>query len=187
MDHYHYSRWLTIHVGTHAAPWSLPKHLCWIYGRAFCDSEVVPQVLRTSIWPDTPDTYLPYLVFVPHILRHLQYVKRLDVVWDCYRPDRLKYYTRHCRGDGDIIRVADNTSMPGNWTSFLRVDSNKTGLFKFLSAAVHLANVPPDKILLTTNEEYVLSPSPVHLTHLQPCTQEEADYKMMLHVTDAYH
>ena len=127
------------------------------------------------------------LVFVPHILRHLQYVKRLDVVWDCYRPDSLKSYTRHCRGDGDSLRVADNTSIPGNWTSFLRVDSNKTGLFKFLSAAVYSANVPPDKILLTTNEEHVLSPSPVDLTHLQPCTQEEADYRMMLHMTDAYH
>ena len=125
------------------------------------------------------------LVFVPHVLLHLQSVNRLDVVWDCYKPDSLKSFTRQCRGNGETFRVANNTSLPRNWNSFLRMDSNKTNLYKFLSSALNSGNIPIAKVLLTTYEDHVLSPSAVDLSHLQPCTHEEADYRMMLHMMDA--
>ena len=106
------------------------------------------------------------LVFVPHVLLHLQSVNRIDVVWDCYKPDSLKSFTRQCRGNGETLRVADNTGLPRNWNSLLRTDSDKTNLYKFLSFAINSGNIPTDKVLLTTYEEHVLSSSPVDLSHL---------------------
>ena len=125
-------------------------------------------------------------VFVPHVLRQLQSVKRLDVVWDCYHPDSLKAHSRQCRGEDDTLQVADNTRLPANWSGFLRTDSNKKGLFGFLSAALNSTSVPEDKILVTTYEDQVLSPCQVDLSQLQPCTHEEDDYRMMLHMAHTY-
>ena len=125
-------------------------------------------------------------VFVPHVLRQLHSVKRLDVVWDCYHPDSLKAHSRQCRGEGDTLRVADNTRLPANWSSFLRTDSNKKGLFDFLSAALNSTSVPENKILVTAYEGQVLSPCQVDLSQLQPCTHEEADNRMMLHMAHTY-
>ena len=125
-------------------------------------------------------------VVVPHVLRQLHSVKRLDVVWDCYHPDSLEAHSRQCRGEGDTLRVADSTRLPANWSSFLRSDSNKKGLFGFLSVAINSTPVSEDKILVTTYEDKVLSPCQVHLSQLQPCTHEEADYRMMLHMVHAY-
>ena len=46
--------------------------------------------------------------------------------------------------------------------------------------------VPPGKTLLTTQEEEVLSNPPSDVSQLQPCTHEEADSRMLLHVWNAY-
>ncbi len=66
-------------------------------------------------------------VFLPYLVKHLQLADRVDVVWDVYRPDSLKAFTRQCRGTGELLRVSGTTSLPSNWKSFLRVDGNKTG------------------------------------------------------------
>lgn len=110
---------------------------------------------------------------------------RLDVIWDRYKPDSLKSYARQCRGVGQSLRVVANTTLPRNWKSFLRVDSNKAGLFKFLASAIATASVPEGKLLLTTDEERVLSNPPSELSQLHPCNHEEADYRMMLHAVHA--
>ena len=41
---------------------------------------------------------------------------------------------------------------------------------------------PNDKVVVTTCGEEVLSSSAIDLSQLQPCSHEEADYRMMLHV-----
>jgi hypothetical protein len=120
-------------------------------------------------------------VFLPHIQRELSSVKRLDIVWDTYKADSLKSYTRQSRGDGEPLRVAANTMLPPNWNTFLRVDTNKTGLFKFLAKEVVSMPTPRGKVIVTTHEEDVLSSHPLDLSDLQPCNHEEADYRMMLH------
>lgn len=105
------------------------------------------------------------------------------MVWDSYTADSLKAHTRECRGTGHHLRVSDRTHIPRNWRSFLRVDSNKTELFQFLASA---AVIPEGKILITTKGECVISSSTLDMSFLQPCTQEEADHRIMLHCAHAH-
>ncbi|KAJ8031728.1 hypothetical protein HOLleu_25018 [Holothuria leucospilota] len=65
--------------------------------------------------------------FLPYIARKLneETVMRVDVVWDTYRTDSLKGGSRLCRGTGIPLHVTEQASVPQNWSSFLRVDSNK--------------------------------------------------------------
>ena len=72
-------------------------------------------------------------VFIPHQLRD---TKRVDVVWDEYRPDSLKEGTRGKRGKGLRRKVSGDTKLPGNWNDFLRDPFNKKKLFQFLSSQV---------------------------------------------------
>ncbi|XP_014671080.1 PREDICTED: uncharacterized protein LOC106811872 [Priapulus caudatus] len=125
-------------------------------------------------------------VFIPYLLRQLQASTRLDVVWDSYTTDSLKANTRTCRGTGDPLRVLKQTRIPQNWKSFLRVDSNKTELFKFLASAIEVTSTPTGKILVSTKGESVVSTSVLDVSDLEPCTHEEADYRMMLHCAHAF-
>jgi len=108
-------------------------------------------------------------IFLPHIARQLQCVKRLDVVWDVYKAGSIKSYTRECRGSGDALRVASSTKLPPNWETFLRVDSNKTGLFNFLACILNSFSVPNSKLLITTYEDRVLSSPQYDMSQLEPC------------------
>ena len=73
--------------------------------------------------------------------------------------------------------------MPINFKAFLRVDENKTALFTFLADQLALVETE-GKVLISTKEENVVSklaiPDPSDM--LQPCTHEEADYRLMLHL-----
>ena len=126
------------------------------------------------------------LIFLPYILTKLQSVIRLDVVWDVYKDGSLKSCTRELRGTGEPLRVAASTRLPQNWKTFLRVDSNKTGLFKFLASELASCHLPEGKLVLTTCQEKVLSNPDMDVHGLTPCTQDEADGRMLLHASHAY-
>ncbi len=80
------------------------------------------------------------------------------------------------------------TAIPRNWQDFLRVDSNKTELFRFLSHALLMSFDFEDKQLVITDGESVLSKPPLQdTTSLAPCNHEEADIRMLLHVAHAAH
>ena len=51
------------------------------------------------------------------------------------------------------IHVVAAAAIPGNWQNFLRVDSNKTELFRFLSAALMEWFDQEDKQLVVTDGE----------------------------------
>ena len=124
----------------------------------------------------------------PYILSKFQQTTRLDLVWDRYLPDSLKGTARAKRGKGVRRRVVGGASIPGNWASFLRVDDNKTELFSFLSGALLDSFQLAGKQLVITNQDAVLSKPPLlDTTILAPCTQEEADSRMMLHAALAAH
>jgi len=57
----------------------------------------------------------------------------VDIVWDQYLENSLKSETRKRRGKGIRRRVEGNTSLPGNWQQFLRLDANKQELITFLA------------------------------------------------------
>ena len=54
-------------------------------------------------------------------------------MFDEYRKDSLKAATREKRGSGQRRRVLQNALIPCDWNEFLRVDKNKTELFRYLS------------------------------------------------------
>jgi len=82
--------------------------------------------------PATAKTFNEYAqeVFTPYILSKFQQTTQLDLVWDratCQTPSRAR------QGPREGKRSEDES---GNWSSFLRVDDNKTELFSFLSGAL---------------------------------------------------
>ena len=77
-------------------------------------------------------------------------------------------------------RVVGGATIPRNWTSFLRVDENKTELFDSFWLA--------DKQLVITKGDDVLSKPPLLDTSvLAPCNHKEAESLIMLHATYAAH
>ena len=67
------------------------------------------------------------LVFLLYVERQLQYVQRLDFVWDVYKAGSVKSSTWERRGMGEALRVTASTRLPPNWQTFLRVIRTKLG------------------------------------------------------------
>ena len=135
--------------------------------------------------PGTAHTFSDYAsqIFLPYITTQLQSVQRLDVVWDEYIHGSLKAYTRSTRGKGSRRRVESSNAMPRNWKEFLRNDDNKAELFSFLS--LKTASLETESQIIITHHKEVLCTQPRNTTGLAPCTQEEADTRIFLHVADA--
>ena len=107
-------------------------------------------------------------------------------MWDVYISDSLKGTTRQKRGKGIRRRVAPSTQIPRNWKDFLRVDENKTELFKFLSQQAICLPIDESKVIYATDGRKVLTTmANAVLTNLFPCLHEEADTRLLLHAADA--
>jgi len=145
------------------------------------DGAAIVNMLR----PGAAKTFKAYAtdVFVPYVTSVLQHVERLDIIWDQYLSDSLKAGTRSKRGKGVRRRVEPTSAIPGNWQEFLRIDENKTELFSFLASNV--AEIDTNKHLITTQGTGVLCSSRQDVSALAPCTHEEADTRMLLHLKDA--
>ena len=76
-----------------------------------------------------------------------------------------------------------SSAVPPNWRGFLRIDENKTELFSFLSAQV--SGIDTDKQVIATCLTEVLCNNRQDAAGLAPCTHEEADTRMLLHLEDA--
>ena len=120
-------------------------------------------------------------VFLPYL--QSQQAARVDIVWDVYLPDSLKAFTRSTRGKGVRRRVEQSSSIPQNWSEFLRIDENKMELFAFLATSV--ASMETDKQIISTHHADVLCTKPRDLSGIARCNHEEADTRIMLHVDDA--
>ena len=81
------------------------------------DGAAIVNMLR----PGPARTFQNYAsdVFVPYITSQLQYVSRLDIIWDVYVPESLKADTHSKRGKGVRRRVEPFNVIPGNWQEFL--------------------------------------------------------------------
>ena len=104
-------------------------------------------------------------------------------MWDDYRPDSLKAQTREMRGKGIRRRVEANNAVPKNWAEFLRINENKTELFAFLSREI--VTMSTDKQVICTLDRDVIYRQPMHNAGLAPCSREQADSRMMVHVAHA--
>ena len=148
------------------------------------DGAALIQMLSPKL-TSTFQEYVDRIVF-PYILRHFDSTSRIDIVFDVYKADSLKSAAREKRGFGARRRVLDSSQIPGNWQGFLRVNENKTELFKFVAETlVEKAKLQlQDKIMVCTNAEKVLCSSGKDTSSLEPCTHEEADTRLMLHMDD---
>ena len=134
-------------------------------------------------------------VFLPYIMQLLRDVIQVDLVWDVYRKDSFKAQARQSSATaGSQIKIANSTSIPMNWANFLRVDSNKDGLFHLLATAVQEHQFPIGKTVICTYGENaisspILDPSELHYTHEEADTMpwhaiERGLSKVIIHVTD---
>ncbi|ELU07992.1 hypothetical protein CAPTEDRAFT_216620 [Capitella teleta] len=136
--------------------------------------------------PGPSTTFQQYVdcIFLPYIVNKISNIKRLDIVWDVYDPHSLKASTRERRGHGVRRRVVLKSRIPKMWKEFLCNDENKSDLFHLLSHAVNsLAPVPGKEIYATLGAD-VLTTSE-NISAISPCTHEEADTRVILHLHDA--
>ena len=138
--------------------------------------------------PDRGTTFQDYAdsVFVRFVSSQIPKASLVDVVRDVYLPGSLKATIRKKRGKGVRGRVFPSNTMPKNWKGFLRDDNNKTELFTFLAQQVIGITVEESKVIYATLEQNVLCSScETDLSNVSPCSQEEADARLILHAADA--
>ena len=126
-------------------------------------------------------------IFLPFITLRLKKVKRVDIVWDTYISDSLKQSTRERRmhsGKVQRLRVLPHSPIPSNWDGFLQVEENKNELFHFLSETIQ-TYYTGEKILISTYDKTIVTARKdaiKDLSFLEPCSHEEADTRILLHV-----
>lgn len=141
------------------------------------DGAVIVQILEQGMATKFKE-YADFM-FKPYILKQLEAVQRVDVVWDVYREDSLKSTTRERQGTGTRRRVTSSKLLK-NCKSFLHVGDNKTELFLFLAKELQAIDIE-GKEVYTTYGEFVLSSQP---TEMMTCSHKKADTRLVLH---AYH
>ena len=112
-------------------------------------------------------------------------IHRLDLVFDVYLPCSLKCGTREKRGIGTRTLVSVNSKIPKNWQDFLRVDENKTELFRYLADVVSGTDFSDKIIVVTWDDEVRCSDFAIDINIISPCIQEEADTRVILHCLHA--
>ena len=123
-------------------------------------------------------------VFMSYIVQQLNSVHRLYVVRDVYIAENLKTSTRQKRGHGQQRKVVPSAPIPSDWKGFLRNDANKQDNFAFLAKEIEKCKVSGKQIVSTCHENVVCSPGDISLGNLAPCTQKEADTRLLLHAAD---
>ena len=121
-------------------------------------------------------------IFLPYITSQLEHTSRVDIVWDEYLTGSLKGGTRNRRGKGIRRRVEPSSSIPGNCQAFLRIDENKVELFAYLASRV--ATTETEKQIITTHHKDMFCTQPRDITGLSPCSHEETDTRIFIHVED---
>jgi len=100
----------------------------------------------------------------------------------------LKNATTEKRGCGTRRRVSFSTRIPGNWPGFLRNNENKQELFRFLAQKCVDYETDSDKTIYSTVDDQVVCSSRGTITSaLAPCSHEEADLRIFVHVKDVAH
>ena len=149
------------------------------------DGAVIVQMLsprNSQTFEDHSET-----VFMPYIDQQLEHADRIDIVWDVYTQGSLKAATRESRGKGVRRRVELSSKMPSNWKSFLRVNDNKTELFHLLAEEATGRDLPQKQVFSTYGNKVLSAPRRGDKVQIEPCSHEEADTRLVLHLLDAAH
>ena len=97
------------------------------------DGAVIVQMLPV----ETARTFDEYFnaIFAPYVLHQMETANRVDLVFDEYRKDRRLQLEKN-EEVGNAEEFSLNVLIPCDWKGFLRVDENKTELFRYLSEKV---------------------------------------------------
>lgn len=80
-----------------------------------------------------------------------------------------------------------NVKLPGNWDNFLKVDSNKWEQSNFLAICIQPSKTG-DNVILSTKDSHAVTSAgniTVNLQHVKPCSYEEENTCIFLHVKAA--
>src|SRR6218665_425874 len=179
----------SLHLGTKSDLLSCLSNVCQPMLTSPCVDALVIDgaAIVNMLQPKSAGTFADYanLIFIPYIRSQLAHVKRIDIVWDRYDTVSLKGLTRAKRGFGMRRQVTESAPVPHNWHDFLRNDDNKTALFTFLAQRVSRMPKDLDKHVVVTLDTTVLTTMANYdIAQLSPCTHEEADTRIFLHVAD---
>ena len=77
------------------------------------DGAAIVNMLKPTAW----QTFQDYAsnIFIKYLENQLRKVRRIDIVWDLYKSDRLKCTTSSKRDKGIRRRVESTTRVPSNW------------------------------------------------------------------------
>ena len=119
---------------------------------------------------------------IPYAVKKSAQYDVLHFVFDVYLENSLKDSTREKRGSGNRIKVALQTPLPTNWQKCLHEGSNKTQLFNLV--ADHLKCISPYTAeVYATKENTFVSNITRDLSSISPCSQDEADTRLLLHAS----
>ena len=77
----------------------------------------------------------------------------------------------------------EGAPIPTHWEAFLRSNANKSQLFRYLSDCIHACETGRKVIISTKDETIVSTQNDVRdVEYLHPCSHEEADTRILLHV-----
>lgn len=142
-------------------------------------------VIVHFINPTAATTFGEYSSKIQEYFRqHANRFERLDVLWDVYRSNSIKRDAREKRGIGRAQKVDSNLKTPKNWSNFLKVDENKTNLFKLLAEDIVKMD-SPNCLIVTNVGENVITSTTYDCSMIDPCNHEETDTRIFVHVKDA--
>jgi hypothetical protein len=141
-------------------------------------------VIAHMIKPSGVTSFKEYvdINFIPYLSQQLNSCDRLDVVFDVYKKNSLKFHTRENRGKGTRKKVGAGTKLPGNWPDFLKDDHNKSELFCFIAEQVASHPFPTGKAVYVTQNERVLC---IQGEPMGDCSHEESDTRILVHLRHA--
>ena len=114
-------------------------------------------------------------------------VERIDIIFDVYRAVTIKRETRESRGSGARVSIRRETPIMKSLRgakSYLQNDNNKVQLFTMFADIIIESCQDILSHIISTKSEGAVNNKNLPLNAIQPCTQEEADTRIFLHVND---
>ena len=123
-------------------------------------------------------------MIIPYTTSQLETVSRVTYCLGqvSNKPPETIYHRTHS-GTTQRQRVFEGAPIPANWGAFLRSIANKDELIRYLSNCVHACKIGR-KVIISINDETIVSTQNDvwDVEYLQPCSHEEADTRILLHV-----
>ena len=110
-------------------------------------------------------------------------LQKYEKKYNASRSD-LAFDTRKIISEGVRRRVNATSIAPTNWRAFLRINDNKTVLFRFLSQQCLTIDEQLNDLFCGFDDICQSNDITADMSCLSPCNHEEADTRIFLHAKD---